>query len=296
MFHRAIFLACSALALTPGPDVRQWLDNYVVRHRLCPWAGRADANGGLRVVESRAKSEARALADLEREAARLLRPRAPPLATTLLVCARVRAWAEDFERFDAFVLDAQAAMDDVSLVAFHPKFARWRATPLAPGDAVSAHFWEAHVDADALAAAQRAADAGGDAFDVPCSYRRSARPARAVVESVDPQELGVRTVRVRFVERQWVMKFDDDDDDDDEDDDLADVPLDWVAREDARGGTAPLLADNFIHTSPAPVIHVLRGDELAHETERAGEEFIARLQARNARLAQRAKRIWPGSA
>lgn len=285
-------------------DVRRWLDEYIIRHHLCPWASRADEGGGLRIIVSRADTEAGVLVDLKREAKRLVKPPPPPaapppaLATTLLVCPGVREWAEDFAQFDTFVRGA--TQDGVSLVAFHPNFARWRAAPpgthgaLAVGESVLTYYWEAFADPKDLAAAQAYADSDGGDIDVPCHYLKSEKCERAVVECIDEDEVGVRNVRVRFED-----PVDGDSDDDQEEDAFDDVPIEWLTRDTDAAGVSldslPLLADNLIHTSPVPIIHLLQGDELAEEAQRVGGEYIARLQARNARLARRTQRLWQKS-
>eukprot|EP00439_Symbiodinium_sp_Y106_P059916 s348_g8.t2 len=110
--------------------VRSWLDKLVIGMNLCPWAGKADESGGIRVVTSLGSAPAEVLKDLQREAAALpCEPRARPGAatTSLVVCPHVKAWQE-FEPFAEFfgeTLKNGVAFEDdlgVKLVAFHPQF------------------------------------------------------------------------------------------------------------------------------------------------------------------------------
>lgn len=277
----------AALPNNVSADVRHWLTEFIVRHHLCPWAAGAD----VRIFVSNATNEFEAMDDLKSETIRLLTVEpGSRLPTTLVVCAGVRPWADDFPRFDEFVRFAQRQeeMIDVSLVAFHPQFARWRSLPpgtpgaLKVGDAVFTHYWEAYMD-----------EAGEHVFDHtsgPCSYHKSAAPVSGVVESIDENKLGMRTVRIRFHDLKVEnLDADEDDEEEDSDDGWADVPLEFVYQDP----NAPLLGDNLLHRSPVPIIHILHGEDLNEEAVHAGEEFVDRLQARNAALARRAHRIMP---
>jgi hypothetical protein len=353
--------------------VDTWMNSFVIEKGICPWAAGSKVQGELKIVSSTASSEMEALADVSSAAeALLLMPketplpasgtresisRRPTLATALVAFdpAECAKWAKSFASFDAFVLRAGALNSDVSLVAFHPKFNRWRNVtgclqlkgaknappggalpPLRPGVEVLAHRQDAFVDEDVMLAADDAARAASDAAvaaglpasttaqrneakalakvadeaaDMECTFVRSEVPSRALVVAVDENVVGVRNVRLRFM--------DDDGDGDDgmghtsepvrrdsgedgEDDSEEVVPIDWVVSVVATGsadssssegtfknGPPPfslLLADNKLHRSPVPVVHVLRSDVLAIESERAGEISIADLQRRNAHL------------
>ena len=80
-----------------------------------------------------ASDEAAVFEDIVDESERLFGEDAPALATTLLACPDVEAWRDDFAAFDRFVTTAEATLSDgpmgLSLVAFHPGFARWRQLP-----------------------------------------------------------------------------------------------------------------------------------------------------------------------
>lgn len=290
-------LALSVEEQTAAIDVRRWLDRYIIRHRLCPWARMADAGGGVRIVVSKAKNERAVVADLQREARRLLEPPPPParppprLATTLLVCPSVSTWTDDFVRFDEFVKDVQDnVLSGIRLVAFHPNFSRWRvAEPgtsdeLNVGDNVTAYVYEAWLDPEEVAAAEADADEGEN-INVPAHYFKSETPVPAVIENLDEKKVGVRKVMVSFHVPA---------EDSGEDVQLHDlVPTDWVTRNaDTPHSSYQLRADNLIHKSPLPVIHLLHSEELGEETQRVGMGFIKQLQWRNACLARRAQSIF----
>lgn len=110
--------------------VRSWLDKLVIGMNLCPWAGKTDESGGIRVVTSLGSAPSEVLEDLQREASALpCEPNARPGAATtiLVVCPHVKAWQE-FEPFAEFfgeTLKNGVAFEEdlgVKLVAFHPQF------------------------------------------------------------------------------------------------------------------------------------------------------------------------------
>mmetsp|Transcript_76709 Transcript_76709/g.153936 ORF Transcript_76709/g.153936 Transcript_76709/m.153936 type:complete len:439 (+) Transcript_76709:137-1453(+) len=184
--------------------VENWAESFVIKENLCPWAAQSKKRGELKVIGSSAKNEMEAISEVSRQAdALLLLPREHQvnrnaddhgprhskgqrkntmLATTLLafdpeLCS---AWVKDFDSFDAFVLRAGAMNPDVSLVAFHPDFNRWRNVtgccpevdftaaggtrrgsagappPLRPGVEVMAYRQDAYVNEDALAVSEAA--------------------------------------------------------------------------------------------------------------------------------------------
>ena len=85
------------------------------------------------VTGRHARDEAAVFEDIVDESERLFGEDAPALATTLLACPDVEAWRDDFAAFDRFVTTAEATLREgpmgLSLVAFHPSFARWRQLP-----------------------------------------------------------------------------------------------------------------------------------------------------------------------
>ena len=152
----------------------------------------------------RASDEAAVFEDIVDESEHLFGEDAPALATTLLACPDVEAWRDDFTAFDRFVTTAEATLRDgpmgLSLVAFHPSFARWRQLPqevLASldenamsggggGTEVWAHFEEAYSDTPYGTGESSGA---GEVL-----HRRSAAPERAVVIDDDETSVGVRKV------------------------------------------------------------------------------------------------------
>ena len=71
------------------------------------------------------------------------------------------------------------------------------------------------------------------------------------------------------------------------------LPIEWVVAP-AAAETAPpravaarpRLADNWLQQCPVPMVHLLRGNELAEEALRAGADAIDALQCRNAQIAR----------
>jgi hypothetical protein len=216
------------------------------------------------------------------------------LSTTLLVCPHVEGW-DDFETFDSFVQhsqeECQSGPTALSLVAFHPSFARWRKLPpdvvaavakdgcydvngcattaeMVGGRRVFAHFeeeWEdEHVKPNGEIQSVR-------------TFGRSKSPEQATVHSLDETVLGVRKALLRF-------------------DDGAEqvLPTEWIVGAVSSGATpqkhpltlAPLLEDNWLHASPVPVVHLLRDAELGREALHVGVAALNTLQLRNARLAR----------
>ncbi|CAK0799815.1 unnamed protein product [Prorocentrum cordatum] len=85
--------------------VRRWVDEFVVGHNFCPWAGPALAVGGVRVVASDARSAEGVLVDLRAEAEALPPGGSAPCegqaVTTLLACPHVAEWGSP-SAFQAF--------------------------------------------------------------------------------------------------------------------------------------------------------------------------------------------------
>lgn len=271
-------------------SVQDWLDGVVLKHGLCPWAPLSLQNDGLRIVTSHASDEAAVFEDIVDESERLFRADAPSLSTTLLACPDVEGWRDDFEAFDRFVSTAEAALRDgpmgLSLVAFHPSFARWQQLP----QEVLASLEEGALSgegggAGGVAEGGAAAGAGAEvwahfeeeyAAGRQVLHRRSAAAERAVVLGADEASVGVRKVAIRFCDGTEQL-----------------LPIEWVvatATAEASPPRAPAarprLADNWLQQCPVPTVHLLRGDELAEEALRAGADAIDALQCRNAQIAR----------
>mmetsp|Transcript_80833 Transcript_80833/g.152776 ORF Transcript_80833/g.152776 Transcript_80833/m.152776 type:complete len:446 (+) Transcript_80833:74-1411(+) len=119
--------------------VMAWVEGFIARHDLCPWAAGAAREDKIKVVMSDAKDEAAFLTTLKEEASALTDIADPGLATTLVACTG--KWAQDFTQFDAFLQNADVS-PLVKLVSFHPDFSRWRAADVKVGDAVMSYHWK----------------------------------------------------------------------------------------------------------------------------------------------------------
>lgn len=273
--------------------VAAWADSFVIAKTLCPWAARSKRKGELFLVSSEASTEDEAFNDVHTAAKVLLAHNlhgaksSSFLGTTLVAfeSQSSSAWAADFGAFDAFVRRAQVLIPGTSLVAFHPEFNRWRDLPLVVGDEVQAHRLGTYVDQEAYEAAELAAQQRNDdkGVDVDCIYRRTEDNWPAIVVGVDESIFGVRSARLRFLVSPEY--YDDDAGDGDEDgyDAEETVPIDWIVNRPGFDDSL-LLADNKLNRSPVPVVHILRSDVLAKETEAAGTDSLFELQFRNARL------------
>ncbi|KAL7478380.1 hypothetical protein ACHAW6_007797 [Cyclotella cf. meneghiniana] len=152
---------------------------------------------------------------------------------------------EDFDRFDEFVKCGMKRHilsttnrdmgEEVTLVAFHPKFDKWRALPqeVGAGSTIRSHYSD---------------DLG----------RKSAETAEATIVEMGNRAFGMRKVKVRF---QGV-------------DDGFDrrreqyVPLDWIVvprpqMRDAQHCVRLPLPDNAMYRSPYPTIHIIDNRDLA---------------------------------
>jgi len=286
--------------------VMAWVEGRIAKHDLCPWARFAAENNDIKVVVSDATDEEALLKILREEAAELNEPTDPSLATTLVACTG--AWALDFARFDEFV-ETTDVSPTVKLVCFHPSFSRWPDWDLKVGDAVLSHHWQNYAGVDELLAQQ--ADDGEKTDDEHLAeqaddeeeivdeevqdedmdkehllqaskeinndlLQRTEIPARGVVLRTE-DDVGVREVEVRFEHGDEV------------------VSVDWIVSKEGddtgHAGGCPFLADNFIHRSPLPVVHLLRDDSLVEVLNDVGEEELIDLQWRNADLMRRAARI-----
>lgn len=286
--------------------INTWVDGFVARHYLCPWAAQAAKSNDIKVVVSDACHEEALLKTLQNEAAALMELKYPRLATTLVACTG--AWALDFARFDEFV-ETTDVSPTVNLVCFHPSFSRWPDWDVKVGDAVLSYHWQNYggvdelflqqaedgenvVDTDQRIPAVQAEDEeeideeeiqdenmDKDRLLQACKeidntlLKRTEAPSHGVVLKTE-DDIGVREVQVRFEHGDEV------------------IPVDWiVSKECDKTGQGGLLADNFIHRSPLPIVHLLRDDSLAEVLDDVGEEGLADLQWRNADLMRRAARI-----
>ncbi|CAE7396047.1 Dynlt1 [Symbiodinium sp. CCMP2456] len=228
--------------------VRTWVNQVVLHHGLCPWAQLAQQADVITYLSCEATTPS-AVGSVVRSEARRLARRRVPWATSLVVCPRVLSWRDDFHAFDAWVARSNH-LDDledlVSLVAFHPRFARWHtlASSVTPGAQVCSHYEE--VDGE-----------------------KSRKALPAIVESMDPKEVGVRRIGLRFLD-DGVLQW---------------VPSDWLT---PAWKTAELLVDNQMHQAPFPTVHLIRRKDLASvKSSTGGYEVVASLQARNSQYLQK---------
>ena len=124
-------------------QTRQWTERIPIGLGLCPWAGKSLRSKRLRIVACDAHLIKGARTCVLEEAKRLCECSASEeWTTTLVVCPRVSEWQDDFDPFDRYVqsfngdessLDNETTddevLDQITLVAFHPKFTRWHALP-----------------------------------------------------------------------------------------------------------------------------------------------------------------------
>ncbi len=229
-------------------DVRAWVLKVPIGLGLCPWAGASAKRGLLRIASCKNDTPAEVTQVLENEIRLLIEgnskaaiPR-PSLSTTLLVCPHVKNWME-FQPFDDFIrTQPSEMMDQVTLVAFHPKFIRWHALPdgIGIGSIVKSHWG--------------------------IFGKKSAHTATATIIDTNNKAFGLRKVKVRFhdvdllssggVNNRNHEQF---------------VPTDWLdfstnmdcALPSTTTSTQSQLPDNIMHRSPYPTIHIIVNQDLA---------------------------------
>ena len=208
--------------------VREWAEKIPIGMGLCPWAGKSNNKGLLRVVTCICDAPNNAAEMIEREVELLSREGTPPLSTTLIVCPHVPMWKE-FQSFDEFVrngfkrqLSTSEVLDNVTLVAFHPEFSRWHGLPedVGVGSEVNSHWG--------------------------MIGQKSRQTATATIIETNNKAFGLRKIKVRFHStmdgRQEQY-----------------VPIDWLDLSE----TGPPLPDNFMYRAPYPTIHIIANQDLA---------------------------------
>ena len=230
-------------------EVRAWVLKVPIGLGLCPWAGTSAKRGLLRIASCESDTPAEVTQALRNEIRLLIEaetPR-PSLSTTLLVCPCVKTWME-FQPFDDFIrTQPSEMMDQVTLVAFHPKFMRWHALPdgIGIGSTVQSHWG--------------------------IFGKKSAHTSTATIVETTNKAFGLRKVKVRFhdvdllcggVNNRNQEQF---------------VPADWIdfstnmdcalLSSSSSSTTATLkqlqLPDNIMHRSPYPTIHIIVNQDLA---------------------------------
>ncbi|CAK9102825.1 Glycerol uptake facilitator protein [Durusdinium trenchii] len=188
----------------------------------------------IHYLECSATSQQQVATFLRSEARRLASAR--PWTTSLVVCREVKEW-EDFDAFDAWVLNSMHDLDElVGLVVFHLYFARWPslAADVVEGRQVTSYYEES-------------------------DGRKSSKALPATVQCLDPKRVGVRRIGLRFLDRGKRKRL--------KNRGMSGTPMDdgvvqWVPIEWLQGcGGVPLL-DNVLHQAPHPTIHLIRREDL----------------------------------
>ena len=216
---------------------------------LCPWAGRSLRLDRLRIVACEEMLPSDVGLFVRGEARRLTEASTPEWSTTLVVCPHVPEWQDEFDNFDGYVRtfkaeqkDILASKDDKSddkfdpnetsrleqltLVAFHPKFIRWRALPsnIGVGSVVHSHRGM-------------------------CGFEKSLNLYLATIIETASSCFGKRKVKVRF-EDDGKEQY---------------VPIDWLTsdEDDSPLPKGEQLPDNAMHRAPYSTIHLIRNADLA---------------------------------
>ena len=224
---------------------RSWVKKVPIGLGLCPWAGKSNNRGLLQIVTCDTESPVDVVSIVEKEIQSLTQESTPSLSTTLIVCPHIKAW-EEFNVFDAFVrsgikqhLQNDSIMQNVTLVAFHPKFNRWYGLPngISVGTMVQSHYG--------------------------IIGQKSLQTATATIIETNNKAFGLRKVKVRYHDALEGVSNQE-----------QYVPTDWIdfsncktgdddIEEDERSCNLPLLPDNIMHQSPHPTIHLIANSDLA---------------------------------
>ena len=106
-------------------ETRNWLEQWVVAHNLCPFAAKPVEQGRVRIVADPADEPDAMIAILQQEIERLLQDQDAKVETTLVVLPRAAADFLDFNDFMEVVdalLDALECVGDLQVVGFHPGY------------------------------------------------------------------------------------------------------------------------------------------------------------------------------
>ena len=230
-------------------QTRRWTQRIPIGLGLCPWAGRSLRLDRLRIVVCDETSPIDVGLFVRGEARRLTEASVPEWSTTLVVCPHIPEWQDEFDSFDGFVQTFKAEQKDIlanvdekaddksdpseidmleqlSLVAFHPKFIRWRALP-------------SNVDVGSGVHSHRGM----------CGFEKSSDQYLATIIETESSCFGKRKVKVRF-EDDGKEQY---------------VPIDWLTS-DEDGSPLPQgepQPDNGMHRTPYPTIHLIRDADLA---------------------------------
>jgi len=246
-------------------QTRRWTQRVPIGLGLCPWAGRSLRLDRLRIVVCDETSPIDAGLFIRGESRRLSEASIPELTTTLVVCPRVPEWQDEFDSIDEYVQTfkaeqnnilkndepdpgATSMLEQLTLVAFHPKFIRWRALP-------------SNVDVGSVVHSHRGM----------CGFEKSSNPYLATIIETQSLCFGKRKVKVRF----------------EDDGKEQHVPIDWLTcTSDEDGNPMPKgepLPDNVMHRAPYPTMHLIRNVDLAALCARD----VSRVKRKNAQLFSR---------
>lgn len=240
--------------------VRKWAQRVPIGLGFCPWAVKSQRQGLVRYVTCPAKNLSGVLEHVLVEANVLCQPQVTALSTTLVVCPHLVAWKNDFNAFDEFVRNLFRNHHDhscngdyaqeVTFVAFHPHFLRWRGLPeeITAGIVVQSH--------------RR------------FGFQKSQEPSIATVTETNSALFGQRRVKVRFHDDNKEQH----------------IPTDWVVRQQGTSNNeigferdedsllGPPLPDNAMHRAPYPTIHLIRNQDLGGLQARE----VSRVKRKNA--------------
>ena len=225
-------------------QTRRWTQRIPIGLGLCPWAGRSLRLNRLRIVVCDETTPSNVGIFARGEARRLTEASTPEWTTTLVVCPHVSEWQDEFDSFDEYVQTFKAGqnnmilkndesdpgetsmLEQLTLVAFHPKFVRWLALPsnIGVGSVVHSHRGM-------------------------CGFEKSSNPYLATIIETESSCFGMRKVKVRF-EDGGKEQY---------------VPIDWLTL-DEDGSPLPKgepLPDNAMHRAPYPTMHLIRNADLA---------------------------------
>ncbi|CAB9531299.1 expressed unknown protein [Seminavis robusta] len=227
--------------------VLRWTQQIPIRLGLCPWAMKSQSLRRLRCTTCLATSPAdvakQVISEVEMLCPQYGLDSGTDLAwsTTLVVCPFVDAWNAEFGAFDGFVRslsrDLQSLslcdyddparsyelLQEVTLVAFHPRFLRWRALP-------------ACVDIGSTVQSHKGM--GG--------FRKSTETFPATIIDTTTPVFGRRKIKIRFHHDSKEQY----------------VPIDWIVFEQDQLLGEPL-PDNAMHRAPYPTVHLIRNQDLA---------------------------------
>ena len=214
-------------------EVQQWAQHIPIGLGLCPWAIKSQKQGRIKYVTCEGSTSSVVGNMIVSEAKLLCEKDVLPLSTTLIVCPFVSDWNDNFHSFDNFVKDFQQqlerfnsfnsiAMEQITLVPFHPNFVRWRGLPkdVSIGSKVRTHRGMA-------------------------GFSKSIDVFPATIIEPNCSTFGARKVKVQF-EDDGKHQY---------------VPIDWLDL-DTDGQLGDVLPDNAMHQAPYATIHLIRNEDL----------------------------------